>query len=93
MIVALYAALAMFVQDILGVLLVQAEARNHDHLAGFLDSAGYLCLAATSTIAITALQGHNLGLKVGVLSAVTVANYLGTVTGVRIGRRFIGIRK
>ena len=89
MIIALWAALSMVFQDLLATFLVQAEARNRAVLAGILDGlcwpAGIVC----TTITVTAMQGHHLGLKAGVIAAVTVANFTGTWTAVHIGRRHI----
>jgi biotin transporter BioY len=90
MIVALWAALAMVAQDILGVCLVQAEARNRAHLAGIMDTAGYLCAFLTTAFAMGSYVEHGWDEKTFViLIAVSAANYLGTVTGVKIGKRWI----
>lgn len=89
MIIALYAALAMLIQDVLGVLMVQAEARNHVWLTGALDSVGWLATITTTTVSVTALQGHSLALKATVIAAVTVANFGGSALGVKIGKHFI----
>jgi hypothetical protein len=83
MIIALWAALAMVATDILGTLLVQAEARNRAHLSAILDSAGWLFSIATLSISVAAI----------VLAAVTVANYFGSYAGVIIGQRFIANAK
>ena len=88
MIVAL-AAGCMVVQDILAVLLVDAEARNRGWLAGILDSAVWLFAIATTTIAVTALQGHSLAGKIELVAAVTAANLVGMRLGVWIGKRYI----
>jgi glucose-6-phosphate-specific signal transduction histidine kinase len=88
MIVAL-AAGCMVVQDILAVLLVDAEARNRGWLAGILDSAVWLFAIATTTIAVTALQGHSLAGKVELVVFVTAANLIGMRLGVWIGKRYI----
>jgi hypothetical protein len=88
-IIALYAALAMVVQDVLAVCLVQAEARNRAPLAGLLDCAQWGAAISTTTISVTALQGHSLGLKAVVVIAVTAANFGGSWLGVKIGHRFI----
>lgn len=89
MTIALWAALSMVVQDLLAVCLVQAEARNRAVLAGVLDAlcwpAGIVC----TTITVTALQGHHLGVKADVIAAVTVANFAGSMAAVRLGRRYI----
>lgn len=89
MLIALYAALAMVVQDILGVCMVQAEARNRGLLAGIFDSLMWLATITTTTLSVTTLQGSNTRDKVVVVVAVTAANLLGSITGVIIGKRFI----
>jgi hypothetical protein len=86
-----WAAVAMLVQNVLAVLLVQAEARNRAVLAGLLD-----CLmwpAGMVTITVTALQGHHVGLKGEVIAAVTLANFAGSSAAVRLGMRFIKARR
>ena len=85
----LFAAGCMVVQDILAVLLTDAEARNRGWLAGILDSAVWLFAIATTTIAVTALQGHSLAGKVELVVFVTVANLIGMRLGVWIGKRNI----
>lgn len=87
--VALLAALAMVAQDILGVLMVQAEARNRGYLSGVLDSLQWFAVISTTTISVTALQGHNLREKLLVIVFVTAANLLGSIVGVAIGKRYI----
>lgn len=89
LVVALWAAVAMFVQDVLAVLLVQAEARNRAWLSGWLDSLMWVASILTTTISVTAFQGHDLTKKIVVVAAVTLANLLGSVTGVRLGKRFV----
>ena len=89
MIIALWAALAMVVQDLLAVCLVQAEARNRAVLAGILDAFCWPAGIITTTITVTALQGHHLGLKADVIAAVTIANFAGSMAAVRFGRRYI----
>lgn len=89
MIVALLAALAMVCQDILGVLLVQAEARNRGLLAGVFDALGWLATITTTSISVSTLQGHNLTEQVLVITLVTAANIGGSVLGVKIGKKII----
>lgn len=89
----LYAALAMLVNDVAAVLLVQSEARNHAGLAAIFDSVMWLASISTTTISVTALQGHHLGTKALVVVAVTLANVAGCYIGVAIGRRLIKERK
>lgn len=86
---ALVAAGAMLINDVAAVLLVQAEARNRAGLAAIFDSIMWLASIGTTTISVTALQGHQLGAKAFVIVAVTGANIAGAYIGVAIGRRFI----
>lgn len=88
--VAIWAGLAMIVQDILGVILVQAEAANKGWLAGVADTVGWYFAIATTSISVTALQSHSTSEKVYVLLFVGVANLLGTKTGQLIGARLLG---
>lgn len=89
MIIAILAALAMFAQDVIAVPLTQAEARNRAHLAGILDTVGWLVAIATTFISVNTLQGHSLAAKVWVIVLVSGANYFGTVTGTALGKRFV----
>jgi len=57
-----WAAVAMLVQNVLAVFLVQAEARNRALLAGLLDCLMWPAGMVTTTITVTALQGHHAGL-------------------------------
>ena len=87
--VALLAGVAMVLQDVLGVLLTQAEARDKAILAGILDSVGWLAAIATTTLTVTVLQGHSTEEKIVVILVVTLANFVGTVTGTLIGKKYI----
>ncbi len=89
MIVALIAAAAMFLQDLIAVPLTQAEARNRAHLAGLLDTVGWLVAITTTFVSVDTLQGHSLTNKVLVVVFVSGANYGGTVLGTKIGKRFV----
>jgi len=83
----------MLVNDVSAVLLVQSEARNRAGLAAIFDSIMWLASISTTTISVTALQGHHLGAKALVVICVTIANVAGCYAGVAIGRRFIKERK
>ena len=89
MLIVLLAALAMIVQDILAVCLVQAEARNKAGLAAGLDAVMWLASISVTSISVTALQSHHLSVQAAVLIAVTLANVAGSFAGVRIGERLI----
>ena len=90
---ALEAAGAMLVNDVAAVLLVQSEARNRASLAAAFDSVMWLASISTTTISVTALQGHHLGAKALVIALVTLANVAGCYIGVAVGKRTIRERK
>ncbi len=87
--IAILAALAMLLQDVLAVGLVQAEARNRAVLAGVLDTVGWLATITTLSISVTTLQGHSLRDKILVIALVSLANFFGSFLGVKIGKRYI----
>ena len=87
--VAILAALCMVAQDVLSVLMVQAEARNRGWLSGWLDAVAWLFGIGTLAISVTALQGHDTREKVLVVVFVSAANILGSWAGVKIGKRYI----
>ena len=87
--IALYAALAMFCQDLLAVFMVQAEARNKAVLAGVMDCCQWPAGMLTTAITVTAFQGHDGARTGAVIAAVTLANFAGTWTAVHIGRKHI----
>lgn len=89
MIYALIAAVAMVITDILGVIMVMAEARDRGWLAGWMDTAQWLVGITTTTITVTALQGHNWSEKIAVVVLVSAANLFGTKLGQLIGHRFV----
>lgn len=89
MIVAIIAAATMVVTDVLGVVMVMAEARNRGWLAGWMDTAQWIVGITTTTITVTALQGHSLSEKVLVVVLVSLANLFGTKLGQVIGHRFV----
>lgn len=89
MFIALIAAVTMVVTDVLGTVMVMAEARNRGWLAGWCDTAQWIVGIATTTISVTALQGHSLSTKVWVVVLVSAANLFGTKLGQLIGKRFV----
>lgn len=89
MTVALLAAVAMLITDIIAVVMVQAEAANRGWLAGALDTAGWYVGIATTTISVTALQGHDTAQKIEVLVLVGAANLFGTKIGQVTGQRIL----
>jgi hypothetical protein len=89
MIPALIAAVTMVITDVLGVIMVMAEARNRGWLAGWMDVAQWGVAIATTTITVTILQGHSLREKVLVIALVSAANLFGTKLGQVIGSKFV----
>lgn len=87
--VLVLAGISMIFQDLIAVTMVQAESRNKAALSGVLDMAGWGLAITTNTIAISALQGHNTGLKIAVIAVVSVANFIGSYSGVKIGEKYI----
>jgi uncharacterized membrane protein len=87
--VALIAAIAMAVQDILGIILLMAATRNRGSLAGIMDSLQWLVGMTTTTISVSIFQGHSLYSKVIVVAFVSLANYFGTLWGEKLGSRFV----
>jgi len=87
--IALLAGGAMFVQDLLSAPLSQAEARNRAHLAGILDTVGWLVAITTTFISVDVLQGHSLSAKIMVILLVSGANYFGTLLGTKLGKRYV----
>jgi hypothetical protein len=84
---ALLAFAAMLGQDLLSTWLVQAEADYRALRAGLLDTLNWPMGIAVTYVTVEALAGHDMALKVVVCAAVSVANFGGTSTAVRIGRR------
>ena len=84
---AVAAAVAMVGQDLLSTWLVQAESQFLAVRSGVLDTLNWPMGMAVTFTTVEALQGHDMALKVAVCAAVSAANYFGTSTAVRIGRR------
>ena len=89
MVIALIAAIAMVATDVLGVVMVMAEAHNRGWLAGWMDTAQWLVGITTTSITVTILQGHSIGEKVLVVALVSASNLFGTKLGQLIGRRLV----
>ncbi len=89
LLIALLAGAAMFVQDLLSAPLSQAEARNRAHLAGLLDTVGWIVAITTTFISVDVLQGHSLSAKIMVVVLVSGANYFGTLLGTKLGKRYV----
>ena len=83
--IVLVAALAVVVQDVVGTVMVMAEAKGRGWLAGVMDAIGWIVGITTTTISVTALQGHDMPRKVAVVLLVTIANVVGTKLGQLVG--------
>lgn len=90
LLIALIAAGAMVASDVLGTIMVMAEASNRGWLAGIMDCAGWYVAIATTTISVSTLSGHDTAQKIYVLIFVGAANILGTKLGQVIGSRIMG---
>jgi hypothetical protein len=85
--IAAAAFAAMIVQDVLSVLLTQAETRQRAKLAGLLDALGWLVGIYTINWSLNAIGSHDLVLRYVVIGAVTAANFIGSYLGTKIGDR------
>ena len=85
----LLASLSMVIQDLFEVLKVDSQSRNRAFLAGLFDTLMYLGLVVSMSVSVTILQGHDLKRKILILVCVSAANFVGQMTGVEIGKRFI----
>jgi hypothetical protein len=83
------AFVTMVITDLVGVMLVQAEARNHGWLSGWLDTAQWLPGILCSTVTITILQSNSWLHKILVILVVSAANLFGTKFGQVIGTKYI----
>ena len=89
MLVALIAAGAMVLADVLAVIMVQMEAANRGWFAGAMDGLGWIVGITTTSISVRVLNGHSTTGKVWVILLVTAANVFGTKLGQVIGSRLL----
>lgn len=87
------AFVAMVCEDILGVIMTQAAARNRANLTGIMDTLGWFAGILTTTWTVTALQGHDSPYKVAMVLSVSAANYIGSASGVLIGKKAVRMRR
>ena len=83
------ASVTMLATDVIATVMVMAEARNRGWLAGWLDTAQWLVGIVTTTVSVTALQGHSWTEKILVLLFVSAANLFGTKLGQVIGSHYV----
>ena len=88
MTLALLAAIAMFIQDTIGVLEVQAEAKNKGWIAGFCNAGKWAVAITCTTISVKVLQGHDTNEQLWVVALVMAANVFGSKTGQVIGQHY-----
>lgn len=79
----------MVVQDVIAVVMVQAEAADRGWLAGWMDTFGWYFGIETTSISVGALHAGGSE-KFYVLAFVGAANLLGTKLGQVTGRRIMG---
>lgn len=79
---------AMFCQDVLCVVMVRAEAAGLGHRAGLCDMAQDLCaIVQLGTVGDALFVSHDVPLSAAIIGARLVADYLGTRSGVWLGKR------
>ena len=83
------ATVAMVFTDVLGTIMVMAEARNRGWLAGWCDTAQWLVGITTTAITVTILQGHSFMEKVLIILFVSAANLFGTKMGQVVGTKYV----
>lgn len=88
--VAVLAALGMIVSDVLESLLTQAQSRNRAHLAGLMDTAGWLVGIYVTNWSLEGIHSTTTRAVV-VLAAVSAANYIGTYAGTKIGAKYVKV--
>jgi hypothetical protein len=85
---------AMFMQDVLSVLLVRAEAQGRANAAANWDMLADGCRIAGQFAGMDALLlSSDLPLKVAVVAAMLLADQCGTRAGMRLSRRLEKRRK
>lgn len=85
------AAGSMAVRDMLGTLLVVAEARGRAWLAGTLDALGDVAAVAVTVTAAGPVLARGLDRRsVAVLAVMCITSFLGTALWTRVGQRMGG---
>lgn len=84
----LLAFAAMFAQDLLYTCMVVMESNFHPVAAGLFDDVSWFAWLASSGIAVETVikNGWRTKKSVTIIAAITLANFLGTVTGVGIAK-------
>ncbi len=81
---------AMYCQDIVATVMVQAEAARRAHLAAACAVLADACgLASLGLIGGSVLYAHDVALSAATLAARLAADYAGTWTGVKAGARLL----
>lgn len=83
------AAAAMYVQDVLATVMVVAESRGRAHIAASMDTIGWIAQITTTTVSVDALLTGSLYEKAVVIASVSVANYVGTWSGTKLGHKLM----
>lgn len=89
----LLAGIAMFVKDVLGTLLVVAEANNHPFLAGALDVGMDIATLAWLALGITEAVNGTVSQIAWLIVSMSIGSLAATVAGVHLGHRLMPDRR
>ena len=88
---ALLAFLAMFATDVVGTIMVIAESDRNALLSALGDTIGYLLGFVCNALALGSYVKYGLTPStLIIIGAVSLANFSGTWSGVKIGERWMG---
>src|ERR1700691_4151378 len=90
--IAVVAAAAMLVTNVIGTVEAVASSKDRGWLAGWLDAAAWIVAITTTTLTVTALQRHSFSEKAFVVVLVSAANVFGTKMGTVFGAKFVKTR-
>lgn len=85
----LIAAVCMVASDVIGTVMVQAEAGYRRHLAAICDTLGWWVGITTTLFSLRGLESPHTSVVVATYLGVGVANYYGTWLGVGIGAKIM----
>lgn len=87
----LIAFVAMFIEDVLGTVMVVLEANFHPYEAGLFDVLGTYAQLASNGVALVSIiqSGWRSKRSLCVIASVSLADFFGTTTGVEVARAFV----
>lgn len=80
-------ALLMVAQDVCATVLTMMEASERPYLSGLLDTLMWIAGILCTNRALIALNSPHPSVRDAVIAAVSCANFVGTVAGVKVGAR------